>query len=140
MHLYGAEWSCWRIDQDAQYFQGWNRTNNKPGRFPTVRYSDADGNGFFDTIEYDLDGDKQYEQTVRLAELGIDDTCPIVETGRLDYQGVCDLHKQSAEKIWKRAAAAVEAAERLGIDTSGYAVLKNPHSLRQKYHYGYWLS
>ena len=56
LHLYGAETGVWRIDQNAEYFQGWDRMwmgFRDPKLFATVLYSDRDNNGFFDHIEYD---------------------------------------------------------------------------------------
>ena len=51
IHLYGAEWGCWRIDQNAEYYQGWDRLwfglDKNPNRFATVKYTDTDNNGFF---------------------------------------------------------------------------------------------
>ncbi|WP_437124592.1 hypothetical protein, partial [Coprobacter fastidiosus] len=77
LHLYGAEWGCWRIDQNANYYQGWDRMwmgmDRQPGKFGTVKYTDKDDNGFFDYIEYDLDGDKKFEMTIDLKALGLDD-------------------------------------------------------------------
>ena len=63
IHLYGAEWGCWRIDQTARYFQGYDRSwqNKAPKSFATVKYTDTDDNGFLDCIEYDLDGDRVFE-------------------------------------------------------------------------------
>lgn len=50
IHLYGAEWGCWRIDQNAEYYQGWDRLwfglDKNPNRFATVKYTDTDNNGF----------------------------------------------------------------------------------------------
>jgi len=140
IHLYGAEWGCWRIDQDAQFFQGVSRTHRNPGKFPTIKYTDSDNNGFFDTIEYDLDGDRKFEETISLISLGIDDKCRVVKTSGLEYSSLSKLHEESAENIWNRAIDAVETAEKHGIDTACYAIFKSPNSLREKYHFGYWLN
>lgn len=139
VHLYGAEWGCWRIDQDAKYFQAWSRTNRKPKQFPTVKYSDTDENGFFDRIEYDLDGDKAFERVVNLKELEIDDTCEVIETASMNYKTICRLHKKIAEQLWANAQQAVKVAQAYGVDVAPYALINDPHSLREKYHYGYWL-
>ena len=59
IHLYGAEWGCWRIDQNARYYQGMGgiydgygpkRIETEPTVFPTVKYTDTDNNGFFDLM------------------------------------------------------------------------------------------
>ncbi len=142
LHLYGAELGYWRIDQDAAIFQGYHQLTPGPHseQFATIKYSDSDKNGFFDTIEYDLDADKKYEQAISLASLGIDDQCQVIQTGKLDYSKLSALHKQSAEMIWSRAEAALDAAKTQGVDTACYAFLKSPRSVRGKYHDGYWLN
>ena len=50
LHLYGAEWGCWRVDQNTEYYQGWDRLwiNKNPKKFATVKYTDKNGNGFLD--------------------------------------------------------------------------------------------
>ena len=84
IHLYGAEWGCWRIDQNARYYQGMGgiydgygpkRIETEPTVFPTVKYTDTDNNDFFDLMEFDLDGDKVFEQRLSMKELGLDDRC-----------------------------------------------------------------
>jgi hypothetical protein len=142
IHLYGAESGYWRIDQDAAIFQGYHQLTPGPhsDQFATVKYSDTDNNGFIDTIEYDLDADKKFEETVHLAALGIEDHGQVIQTAGLDYTKLAELHRQSAEALWKRAKDALGAAEKQGIDTACYALFKSPRTLREKYHYGYWLS
>jgi hypothetical protein len=48
---------------------------------------DTDKNGFFDQIQYDLDGDTLFERTVSLKDLQIDDKQNIIKTSELDYSG-----------------------------------------------------
>ncbi len=82
LHLYGAEWGCWRIDQNTDYYQGWDRmvrVGQESFRFATVKYTDKDGNGFFDYLEYDLDGDQTFETIVDLKEMGVDDRCELID-------------------------------------------------------------
>ena len=90
LHLYGAEWGCWRIDQNANYYQGWDRMwmgmDRQPGKFGTVKYTDKDDNGFFDYIEYDLDGDKKFEMTIDLKALGLDDRCELIDISTFKYK------------------------------------------------------
>lgn len=140
IHLYGAEWGCWRIDQDAAFFQGWSRTKKNPKKFPTIKYTDSDNNGFLDTIEYDLDGDKKFEKKVKLTSLGIDDKCEPVDTYKLQYEGLADLHRKVADDLWVRAQEGEAIASSYGIDASAYALLRTPGSVREKYHFGYWLN
>ena len=140
IHLFGAEWGAWRIDQDAHYFQGWSRSGDQPERFPTIKYTDADGNGFLDRIEYDLDGDKKFERAVSLKTLGLDDKCEVVDPRSMTYEDFQRLYRKSAEQLWQRAEQAVAVATANGVDLSPYALWRRPGSLREKYHFGYWLN
>ncbi|QDU71445.1 DUF4861 family protein [Mucisphaera calidilacus] len=140
IHLHGAEWGAWRIDQDAHFYQGWSRSSHTAKKFPTIRYADTDDNGFFDRIDYDLDGDKRYERSVSLISLGIDDTATLIDPAELDYQGYRDLHERVTDAMWARAQKAIEAARANQLDLSPYAGMMKPLSTRQKYHYAYWLN
>ncbi|MGV8134744.1 MAG: hypothetical protein AB2L20_05995 [Mangrovibacterium sp.] len=141
LHLYGAEWGCWRIDQQARYYQGYNRTwkPGEPGIFPTVKYSDTDHNGFIDQLEYDLDGDHQFEEIIRLKELGVDDRCELYDPGKFTYTDYTGLKEKMAGSIWNNACKAVTVAKKYGLNTNWYAKLKQAGSTRDKYHNGYWL-
>ena len=77
IHLYGAEWGCWRIDQTAYCYQGFgglydkwafHRMTEEPEIFGLVKYTDTDKNGFIDLIEYDLDGNQDFEEKVSLID------------------------------------------------------------------------
>lgn len=141
LHLYGAEWGCWRIDQQARYYQGYNRTwkPGEPKRFATVKYTDRDNNGFIDLIEYDMDGDQKFEERVSLPEMGIDDRCELYDPATFEYKDYLQLKKIIAENLWEQAHRAVKVAEQFGLNTSWYAKLKQATSVREKYHNGYWL-
>lgn len=140
IHLYGAEWGCWRIDQDAQFYQGWSRSREQPSVFATVKYTDTDGNGFLDLLEYDLDGDQAFERVVSLPALGLDDRCDVIETASLDYDEFRRIYRDVAETLWTRGQVAVAAAEESGLDMGHYSFLMTPGSLRERYHFGYWLA
>jgi len=141
LHLFGAEWGCWRIDQTAKYYQGFNRTwmNKEPTVFSTVKYSDTDNNGFIDRIEYDMDGDHQYEESVSLSELGIDDKCELIDLSDFQYGDYTGMMKNLTDKLWDNAQKAVKVADKYRINTNWYAKLKQAHSIRDIYHNGYWL-
>ena len=139
LHLYGAEYGYWRIDQDAEFFQGFNRTfqNRDPHKFATIKYSDTDNNGFFDTIEYDLDGDRVFETKIELPKNF--DECEIIDISNFKYEDFRKLHIEMSENMWKNAMDAVAIAEKFGIETIWYAKLKKALSEREKYHKGWWL-
>lgn len=121
LHLYGAETGVWRIDQNAEYFQGWvlyvDWTSATPKRFATVLYSDRDNNGFFDRIEYDLDGDMQMETVINFKELGIDDTCEVIDISKFTYNDYVALCKRMSWRAsGKRQDQAVQVARQYGIE------------------------
>ena len=143
LHLYGAEWGCWRIDQNANYYQGWDRMwmgmDRQPGKFGTVKYTDKDDNGFFDYIEYDLDGDKKFEMTIDLKALGLDDLCELIDISTFKYKDYTSMMKKMSKSMWKNAMTAVQVAHKYNVQTLWYAKLMQALSVRQQYNNGYWL-
>lgn len=144
IHLYGAEWGAWRIDQNAQYYQGWQgwRSGKKDvkTKFPVIRYEDKDKNGFIDIIKYDLDGDGLYEHELDMCKLDIDDKRQVLEIKYMAYEDMEALFKKTARKTWEKAAKAVKVAEKLGLNSDWYSNFKQSFSVREQYHYGYWLN
>ena len=110
-----------------------------PTRFATVRYTDKNENGFFDFIEYDLDGDHHFETTVDLLALGIDDRCELIDVSNFRYRDYTRLMKRMSDAMWQRAQQVLVIAERNGLNTEWYAKLKQAVSVREHYHKGYWL-
>lgn len=139
IHLYGADWGAWRIDQDAAYYQGWSRSTDMPAKFPTIKYTDANGNGFIDTIEYDMDGDGVFERKVVLSDLGIDDKCDVIDTSKQTYSDLHTIYVKAANNMWKHAEEAMKAAKEHGLDISWYSAIMQPKSIREKDQFGYWL-
>ena len=107
--------------------------------FPLIKYSDSDNNGFFDQVNYDLDGDKNFEVTVSLQELGVNDQCSIIDLSEMDYNDLVKLEQKVANDMWQQAQNAADVAKAAGIDLQWYSLLMHPKSTRQKYHMGYWL-
>lgn len=141
LHLYGAEWGCWRVDQNTEYYQGWDRLwiNKNPKKFATVKYTDKDGNGFLDYVEYDMDGDGKFETVFDLEALGIDDSAKLIDVSSFTYRDYTKIMKRISDGIWDRAQTAVRVAHKYGLNTSWYAWWIEALSLREKYHRGYWL-
>ena len=148
IHLYGAEWGCWRIDQNTRYYQGMGgiydgygpkRIETEPTVFPTVKYTDTDNNGFFDLMEFDLDGDKVFEQRLSMKELGLDDRCQVINTASMKYEDFVDLESKVSDAMWKNAEKAVEVAKAKKLNTKWYALMLQPKSIRERYHYVFWL-
>jgi hypothetical protein len=149
IHLFGAETGHWRVDQNAFFYQGMGglydgygpvRTPVDPKVFPMISYKDTDNNGFFDTIYYDLDGDKVVDFTFSLKDLGISDMAEVLKINTMQYADFSKLDKTVSEKTWKKALSFVQLAEKQGINTQWYSLLKNPKSVRQQYSFGYWLN
>jgi hypothetical protein len=141
LHLYGAEWGCWRIDQNASAYQGYDRswTKKEPEKYATVKYTDKDNNGFFDYIEYDLDGDKIFEEAVDFKQLGIDDVCEVIDISEYEYADFIALKKKIADDMWANALLAEKAAKKFGLNTAWYAKLHESLSVFEKYSNGYWM-
>lgn len=152
IHLFGAETGAWRIDQNAQYFQGWqgwrggadtikhNNNTIEPITVPIVKYADTDKNGFIDLIEYDLNGDKKIEKTISLIALGIDDKCEILETAEMNYKNYHAMFAKVSNEMWQKAEKALKIARKYNINTQWYACFLAPKNAQQKYHNGYWLN
>lgn len=144
LHLYGAEQGVWRIDQNASYFEGWDRMwmgqEFYPNSYATVVYEDRDNNGFFDYIAYDLDGDVLFETEVDFHEYGIDDECELIDFSEYDYNDFLRLGSEMAENMWKKAQHAVNVSRQFGISPLWYAKWMSPRTVRERYSHGYWLS
>jgi hypothetical protein len=149
IHLHGAEWGAWRIDQTALSFQGFgglydlwspSRIQREPSMFGTVKYTDTDNNGFFDLIQYNMDGDTIFEESVSLKTLNIDDRQQVIQISGLSYPDFQKLFKNITEKNWKRALQAIIIARKNGLNTDWYSFWKSPRTLWEKYDYSYWLN
>lgn len=141
IHLYGAEWGAWRIDQNSNYYQGAERSwlNRATNKFATVEYVDTDNNGFLDKILYDLDGDKVFEDSLELKTLNLDDRCELYDISKFKYKDFVNLEKKVSDGMWKQAEAAIKVAEKNKLNLTWYAKWMRPASVREKYHKGYWL-
>jgi len=142
IHLYGAEWGAWRIDQLATYYHAGDRKwqgGKEPTQFATVKYVDSDNNGFIDKMLYDLDGDKLFEDSVDFRQLGISDAVDLIDVSAFTYDDYHALQSKVADNLWKQGQQAVVVAEKFGLNTSWYAKLKESYSTRLKYNNGYWL-
>lgn len=141
LHLYGAETGVWRIDQNASYYQGFNRTwmNKDPQKFATIFYEDKDNNGFFDYIKYDLDGDCQFEIVVDFKKLGIDDECSLIDISGYSYSDYVVMTEKMSERMWQNAMTSVKVASKYGVQTLWYAKFMHAKTTRDKYNRGYWL-
>jgi len=129
IHLYGAEWGAWRIDQGSSSFQGFgglydpqgsDRIQKEPEKFATIKYTDTDQDGFFDKLEYDLDGDRLFEDQVSLNDLGIDDAAVMIRTSEMGYNDFQKIFRRIAEKQHARAGEAIQLARSFNINPDWY--------------------
>lgn len=148
IHLYGAEWGAWRIDQNALSYQGMGgiydvygpgRMQFKPEKFPVVKYEDSDSDGFFDTMRFDWDADGIFDEEVSLGALGLCGKAPVLDISRYGVKDYNRLFRKVARKMWKQAKLAEKTARRLGLETGWYALYGSPKSLWQKYDHGFWM-
>jgi hypothetical protein len=150
IHLYGAEWGAWRIDQTSFAYQGYGglydrwrgkgRMEQTVDKFALIKYEDTDNNGFFDKILYDLDGNKIFEDSVSFAAIGLNDTQTLFSSEAMPIGKAQEKFKTIANNTWLRARQAIVIAEKTGLSTDWYNFYKKPLSLHQKYEYGYWLN
>ena len=151
IHLFGAEKGYWRIDQHATYYQGWQGwrgpnlqpedfSKTEPTKYATVYYEDTDGNGFFDKMNLDFDGDFVFEDEILLTNLEISDASILYSTSKMAYSDMYKLFDKVADDMWSNAKNALEVANKYGLNTEWYAIFLSPKSTHEKYHNGYWLS
>lgn len=114
--------------------------NPDPEKFGLVKYTDTDNNGFIDLIEYDLDGDRHFEERISLLELGIDDRNTIIDTSRQSYDDMHRLFKTVSDNMWKQAEEVVEIAKKQRLNVEWYNFYRHPRSVKERYQYGYWLA
>jgi hypothetical protein len=107
--------------------------------FAVVRYEDSDGNGFFDVMKFDWEGDCTFDEIISLRALGLSDESRLFKPSELKYKDYNRLYSKMADSMWKQAQYAVKAASRLGLETKWYAIYGSPKSIRQKYDFGFWL-
>ncbi len=147
IHLYGAEWGAWRIDRGAQFFQGWqgwrgggdeipNSYSPKvPSVIPLIKYTDTNSNGFFDFIEFDLNGDQIFDDTLSLKELKTEDACEVIFTRNISYRDLRKIFINTTDKNWKAALVAVDRAEKYGVLPGWISFYLNPRTIQEKYQY-----
>jgi len=151
IHLYGAEWGAWRIDQFARYYQGWqgwrggadtiphNDVCVEPAIQPVIKYTDTDNNGFFDLIEFDLNADKVFEERISLIDLELRDECEKIDLKKYSYKNYRQLFTKTTLKAWSDTRKLLKVATKLGIDVSVYNKLIQSKTISQKYRNAYWI-
>jgi hypothetical protein len=147
LHLAGAEWGAWTVDKNAEYHGGWKTPSLKP-QAPrveeVVRYTDTDGNGFIDTIEYDYDGDRSIDFKVSLLDYRTPggpapDVVPLLDTHAEGWKGLNQLLTRISNQAWQDALDVYRAAWRRGLTTPEMDKLANASSVGERYANAYWI-
>jgi len=146
IHLYGAEWGAWTVDRYAEFHGGAGEPGKKPEAAnvgEVVKYTDADGDGFYDTIEYDYDGDRQIDFKVCLLDYKSDalanEKSTLVNPAILGYKGMHDLFNRVSEHTWEQALAVYRSAWQKDLTTAEMDKMAASSSMRQRYINAYWI-
>lgn len=78
----------------------------------------------------------QMETVINFKELGIDDTCEVIDISKFTYNDYVALGKRMSEGIWKKADQAVQVARQYGIEPLWYAKWMQASTTREKYNRG----
>ena len=137
LHLYGAEKGAWLIDANAEY----NGAIVMPSVCSKeiakklqslVLYEDTNGNGFFDLIKFDGNGDKEPELTVNLLEYGTD-ICDLIDPAKVKWQGLHEQFKTHSKQSWRQARTLYRAFWRTGLSNKEIDDLAFASSTWEKY-------
>ena len=147
LHLYGAEWGAWLVDREGAFHGGRlapSLTPDAPEVAEVVKYTDTDANGFFDTIEFDYDGDRTVDLRVSLLALagseveGVDRS-ELIDPRELGWEGLHDYFNRMAQDAWVEALQVYRAAWRRGLTTPELDKLAHASSMAQRYQDAYWI-
>ena len=147
LHLAGAEWGAWTVDKNAEFHGGWKTPSPKPMATrveEVVKYTDTDKNGFFDTVEYDYDGDRTIDLRVslldyRTAANSHPDVVPLIDTHKEGWKGLNALFSRIADQSFQEALTVYRAAWRRGLTTPEIDKLAFASAIGERYDHGYWL-
>lgn len=146
LHLYGAEWGGWTVDRNAEFHGGGGEPSHKPEAKEVgevVKYTDTDGDGFYDTIEYDYNGDHKIDLKVCLLNYKADGVnyqkTTLFEPRKLGYNGMHELFNTMATQTWLEALAVYRAAWKRDLTSPEMDKIAASSSLRQRYINAYWI-
>ncbi|HTJ79771.1 MAG TPA: hypothetical protein VL357_12320 [Rariglobus sp.] len=147
LHLYGAKWGAWTVDKNAEF----NGGAGEPTRHPpapkveeVVKYTDTDGDGFIDTIEYDYAGARHIDLKVCLLDYKDKDgkapqTASLIDPAQLGWKGLHELFNQTAQQSWTEALSVYRAAWQRDLTSSELDTLAAASSYMQRYQNAYWI-
>ena len=144
IHLLGAETGAWTVDRNREFWGGAHPNGRASTKVATkvgevVQYRDSDGNGFFDTIIYDYDGDKIPDRTDNLLELGLSDKGSILDVTSNDWNALRRENAEAANRAWGHAQRLYRLAFRYGFVEEDALALSKASSVQEKYEHAYWL-
>lgn len=136
IHLYGAEGGIWKIEKSgclisapemdkllyscpwAGYY--WDAAQKQKfvkesKSLPLIRYIDCNDDGFIDFIEFDMDGDGQFERKVdlRIFKSRYSKILEKIEVFRLETDHYQSIQKRFLDSIERRYCLLVELCKRL---------------------------
>ncbi|MCU0795625.1 MAG: hypothetical protein MUF31_06780 [Akkermansiaceae bacterium] len=137
-HLLGAESGVWLDDPGRRYWGAAhpNRLSSReraPAVGHVVLYKDADGNGFFDLIQHDFDGDRTIDLELDLKGLGVDDRCRVIDPLEVGWEGLGKEFIAMNQESWKKAAELGRMAFRAGWLDADEMRLMNATGIHEKY-------
>jgi hypothetical protein len=150
LHLYGAETGAWTVDYTARFWGSWPVLGNSSPDMAKkveelVTYEDTDNNGFLDKITYDYDGDEKPDLVINLldyktAENPHPDVRPLMDPGKVKWQGLHEAFDKMADDAWKEATRVYLAAWRKGITSVEMdRDLSVASSHGERYDHAYWM-
>lgn len=149
IHLFGAEKGAWCVDKDAKYWggsfpHGDSSTANAPKVEEVVQYEDTDGNGYFDKITYDYDGDKKPDLVINLLDYKTPanphpDVRPLMKPGDMKWQGMHETFVKIARDNFQDAHKIYQAAWKKGLTDTDMDNMYFASSTWEQYDHGYWL-
>lgn len=109
-----------------------------------VKYTDADNNGFLDTVEYDYEGARKIDFRVSLLDYRSanephPDVATIVNTHKEGWQGLHALFTRIANQSFQEGLTVYRAAWRRGLTTPEIDKLASASSVGERYDHGFWL-
>jgi hypothetical protein len=152
LHLFGAEWGAWTVDRYGEFHGGGGEPTKKPVApkvGEVIKYTDTDGDGFFDTITFDYDGDSttdlkvcllDYKDKGAAAKKGLDPQKAVLyDPARLGWKGMHELFDSVAQSTWQQALFVYRAAWKKDLTTPEMDKMAASSSLRQRYMNAYWI-
>jgi hypothetical protein len=150
IHLHGAESGAWTVDRERKYWGagpvvvGGSSGENATKVEELVQYADTDGNGYFDRITYDYDGDGTVDLVINLLDYKTaDNPHPDIQSlhdpAGLEWKGMHELYKSISKQVFQEGHAYYRAAWRKDLTDKELDDLAIASSTGEKYNNGYWL-